>query len=71
MVDIDKMTVSVGQQVQPILRFDTWWAVPTLGMASTLDEAKQVCSENGLPISLVKPFTVAIGEGGLYEVMVC
>jgi hypothetical protein len=70
-IDLDKMTVSIGTQSQRIMRFDTWWAVPTFGMASTLDEAKQVCSENGLPISLVKPFTVAIGEGGLYEVMLC
>lgn len=71
MVDLDKMTITLGSQTQAILRFDTWWAVPTFGLAVSLDEAKQVCSDNTFPIQMVKPFTVAIGDGGIYEVMLC
>jgi hypothetical protein len=69
MIDLDKMEVSLGTQTGKIIRFDTWWAIPTLGMATTLDQAKQVTSENGLPTNVVKPFTVAICDNGLYEVM--
>lgn len=71
MVNLEAMTVTLGSQTQTILRFDTWWAVPSFGMTTSLDDAKQLCGENGIPINLVKPFTVAICEGGLYEVMLC
>lgn len=71
MIDLDKMTVTIGTQTQTINRFDTWWAIPTFGMAVSLDEAKQVMVDNNLPFNMVRPLTVAICEGGLYEVMLC
>jgi hypothetical protein len=68
-VDLEKMTVTLGTQTQGIIRFDTWWVLPSLGIAVSLDEAKQVCNEQGLPLSVIRPITAAICEGGLYEVM--
>lgn len=71
MIDLDKMVITLGPQTQQILRFDTWWAIPTMGIAVNLEEAKQLCASNNIPVNMVKPFTVAIGDGGMYEVMLC
>ena len=65
MVDLEKMTVQIGPNGGNIIRFDTWWVVPTFGMTQTLDDAKQVMSENGLPFNVVKPITVAVCDNGL------
>lgn len=69
MVDLDRMTVTLGAQTQDIMSFETWWVVPGHGMATSLDDAKKAMLETGLPFNLVKPVTVALCKGGLYEVM--
>lgn len=71
MIDLDKMEIHLGDNGGKIVRFDTWWLIPTFGMAQTLDAAKKVTSEAGLPTSVVRPVTVAICDNGLYEVMIC
>jgi hypothetical protein len=71
MIDLDKMTVAIGTQSQRIMRFDTWWVVPGQGLAVSLDQAKEAANLIGVPYNIIRPMTVAIGEDGLYEVMLC
>lgn len=69
MIDLDAMTVVIGPNGGKIIRFDTWWVIPTFGMTQDLADAKQIMTDNGLPFNIVKPITVAVCDNGLYEVM--
>ena len=61
------MSVKIGTNEGRISHFDTWWVVPSFGLFQTLDDAKKVLGENGIPTNMVKPVTIAICENGLYE----
>lgn len=62
MIDLVNQTIKLNGHTSRILRYDCWWAVPGLGLFATIDEAMK----HG---NIILPAPVAIGEGGVYELL--
>lgn len=66
MIDHDKGLIRLGKQEDVIARFDIWWLTP-FGVEVNYEDAKLLLKNNGMPLSILRPVTVAVGQKGLYE----
>lgn len=64
MIDPIEGYIKIGDKKEPISRYEVWWAVPGVGLFPDLEEALE--NAKGKPL-ITTP--VAIGGGGLYEVL--
>lgn len=66
MIDFNDMTVTIGRKKGIITNFEVWWMTP-IGLAETLQDAKDKLTELNIPFDVLKPLVVAVSENGLYE----
>lgn len=66
MIDIEKGTITIGNQEDTIDHYTCWWMTPK-GLYINLEEAKAILKANEWPIEVLRPVPVAVGLT-LYEV---
>lgn len=66
MVNYEDMTVTIGDSSGQIDRFETWWMTP-FGLCQNIATARDKLNLEGIPLTVLKPVTVAFCSNGLYE----
>jgi hypothetical protein len=69
MLDLEAKTITLSGKSKPIIRFEVWWHVATVGLCKNLDDAIKQCDLLDIPAQQsVAPVPVAITED-TYEII--
>lgn len=68
MIDLVNKVLTRANDVTPIKTFEVWWQTPN-GLFTDLDEARGWCVAKDMPLEVIRPVPVAIGENAYYEVI--